>query len=114
MTPIRLLAVVSFLALAASAMAQTTPATPAAPAGSAAAPATCVKPGHYPGKKASDTRKEAWMNEMRAWGECVKVQVADIRSQIDVKIKLANSTIEEYNAGLKELQEEQKTAEEAK
>jgi hypothetical protein len=113
---IRFIAVLCFAAFASGAIAQTTsPAasTPAAAAAAApAAPSTCTKPGHYPGKKASDARKEAWMNEMRAWGECVKTTVADLRSQIDAKIKLANSTIEDYNAGLKELQEEQKSAEE--
>ena len=51
------------------------------------------------------------MNEMKSWGDCVKTYVADLRAQIDAKIKLANSTIEDYNAGLKVLQEEQKAAE---
>ena len=48
---------------------------------------------------------------MSAWGDCIKNYVADLRAQIDAKIKLANSTVEEYNAGVKELQEEQKDAE---
>jgi hypothetical protein len=106
-----------FMALgAASVLAQTpAPATTApaaaAPAATAASTSPCVKPGHYPGKKASDNKKEAWVNDMRAWGDCVKNYVADLRAQIDTKIKLANSTIEDYNAGLKELQEEQRTAE---
>ncbi len=103
---LRLLVVLSFFVGAASAMAQTAAPNPAAPS-----TATCVKPGHYPGKKASDNRKEAWINEVRAWGDCVKASVADLRAQIDAKIKLANSTIEDYNAGVKELQEEQKVAE---
>jgi hypothetical protein len=41
----------------------------------------------------------------------VKGLVADLRAQVDAKIKLANSTVEDYNAGVKELQEEQKVAE---
>jgi hypothetical protein len=106
MNILRLLVLLSFVVVNSGAIAQTAAAAPAATA--------CVKPGHYPGKKASDIRKEAWMKEMRTWGECVKAQVADLRAEIDTKIKLANSTIEEYNAGLKELQEEQKVAEEAK
>jgi hypothetical protein len=106
-----------FLAVgAASALAQTpAPATaaPAAAAPAAGAPAAspCVKPGHYPGKKASDARKDAWMNEMKAWGSCTSAFVADVRAQIDAKVKLANSTVEEYNASLKVLQEEQREAE---
>ena len=107
MTILRLLVALSFVVVSAGAMAQTAAAAPAATA-------ACVKPGHYPGKKASDARKEAWMKEMRAWGDCVKAQIADLRADIDTKMKLANTTIEDYNAGLKELQEEQRLAEEAK
>ena len=86
----------------------------AAATGTAAAASdtqTCARPGHYPGKKASDNKKEAWIAEVRAWGDCVKSYVADLRAQVDAKIKLANSTIEEYNTGVKDLQEEQKVAE---
>jgi len=118
MTLIRLLlALFAALTIAGTtAFAQTpAPATGTAPAAAPAATAsttqTCVKPGHYPGKKASDNRKEAWIAEIRAWGDCVKSYVADLRAQVDAKIKLANSTIEEYNTGVKDLQEEQKVAE---
>jgi hypothetical protein len=101
-------------AVAASVPAQTpAPAAPATAAPTAGAPpaSPCVKPGHYPGKKASDVRKDAWMNEMKAWGSCTSAFVADVRAQIDARVKLANSTVEEYNAGLKALQEEQREAE---
>jgi hypothetical protein len=109
MTILRSLAVFSFLACATSVVAQTTAApTAAAPA---AATTTCVKPGHYPGKKSSDNVKEKWIKEVHDWGDCVRASVAELRAQIDAKIKLANSTIEDYNAGVKELQEEQKVAE---
>jgi hypothetical protein len=108
MTIIRSLAVFSFLACATSVVAQTTSTPP--PAADTPAATTCVKPGHYPGKKASDNVKEKWINEVRLWGDCVRASVADLRAQID-KIKLANSTIEDYNAGVKELQDEQKVAE---
>lgn len=102
----RLLVVLSFAVGAGSVHAQTAAPNPAAPASPA-----CVQPGHYPGAKASEPKKEAWMKEMKSWGDCVKTYVADLRAQIDAKIKLANSTIEDYNAGLKVLQEEQKAAE---
>jgi hypothetical protein len=116
MTLIRLLLAL-FAAIAITTASAQTPApatgtTPAAaPAATASTTQTCVKPGHYPGKKASDNRKEAWIAEIRAWGDCVKSYVADLRAQVDAKIKLANSTIEEYNTGVKDLQEEQKVAE---
>ena len=105
---LRPLVTVLFAVCAGSVLAQT-----AAPNAAAPAAQTCVMPGHYPGKKASDTRKDAWMKEMKSWGDCVKNYVADLRAQIDAKIKLANTTIEDYNAGLKALQEEQKDAESA-
>jgi hypothetical protein len=119
MTSIRLLFALFVTAGAASALAQTpTPAAPASAAPAAAAPAssalpasTCVKPGQYPGKKASDARKEAWMNEMRAWGTCTSAFVSEMRAQIEARQKLANSTVEDYNANLKALQEEQREAE---
>ncbi len=115
MTSIRLLSALFITVGAASALAQTpAPATPApAAAAPAAAPAasTCVKPGHYPGKKASDVRKEAWMNEMKAYGTCTTAFVNEMRAQIEARQKLANSTVEDYNANLKVLQEEQREAE---
>ena len=119
MSKLRLLFALFVSVGAASALAQTpAPAAPATAAPAAAAPAAaalpasqCVKPGHYPGKKASDGRKEAWMNEMKAWGNCTTAFVADMRAQIDARQKLANSTIEDYNAHLKVLQEEQREAE---
>jgi len=113
MTSIRLLSALFVTVSTASALAQTpAPATPAAAAPAAALPASpCVKPGHYPGKKASDVRKEAWMNEMKTYGTCTTAFVADVRAQIDARVKLANSTVEDYNANLKVLQEEQRDAE---
>ena len=33
------------------------------------------------------------MNEMKSWGDCVKIYVADLRAQFDAKIKLANTTL---------------------
>jgi hypothetical protein len=114
MTSIRLLFALFVTVGSASALAQTpAPAAPATAAPAAAAPAAspCAKPGHYPGKKASDVRKEAWMNEMRAWGQCTTAYRDDLRAKIDALVKLANSTTEDYNANLKVLQEEQRDAE---
>jgi len=119
MTSIRLLFALFVTTGAASALAQApapaaAPASPA-PAATAAASAlpasSCVKPDKYPGKKASDARKEAWMNEMRAWGTCTSAFVSEMRAQIEARQKLANSTVEDYNANLKVLQEQQREAE---
>lgn len=91
---------------------------PATAAPAASSSGTCVKPGHYPGKRAQDNKKEAWNREIDAWGDCVKASVAELRANvtdlkalIDAKIKLANNTVEEYNTGIKELREEQMVAE---
>ena len=51
------------------------------------------------------------MNEMKSYGTCTTAFVADVRAQIDARQKLANSTVEDYNANLKVLQEEQRDAE---
>ena len=117
MVILRSLVVLSFFVGTGCVMAQTAAPASAAPA-PAAKTATCVKPGHYPGKRAQDDKKEAWHREIDAWGDCMKASVADLRANvadlkalIDAKIKLANSTVEEYNTGIKELQEEQKVAE---
>ena len=103
---LRLLVVILAAVCTATLLAQT-----AVPIAAAPTAQTCVKPGHYPGKQASDTRKEGWLKEMKSWGDCVKNYVADLRAQIDAQIKVANATIEDYNAGVKVLLEEQKAAE---
>jgi len=111
MNILRLLVVLAFAVSTGSVIAQTAAPNVGAPNPAAPTTQTCAKPGHYPGKKASDNTKEAWVSEVRAWGSCVKGYVTDLQAQIDAKIKLANSTIEDYNTGLKELQEEQRAAE---
>ncbi len=104
---LRPLVALSFVLGAAIATAQT-PAPAPAPATAVTVPAsTCVKPAKYPGSKATEARKTAWQNDVKAWGDCVKVYVADLRAQIDARIKTANTTIEDYNTALKELQAEQ-------
>lgn len=107
----RVLVVLLFAIGTRSVVAQTAAPNTTTPDPAAPTTQACVKPGHYPGKKASDNKKEAWINEVRVWGDCVKGLVAELRAQVDAKIRLANSTVEDYNAGVKELQEEQKVAE---
>ena len=115
MTLFRTLLLLCLLVGATGAMAQTA-APAAATAATASAPATtgaspCVKPNPYPGRKVSDARKEAWSKEIKAWGDCIRNYVAELRAEIDAKIKVANASIESYNAGVKELPDEQKKAE---
>lgn len=116
MTSFRTLLLLCFLTGATGALAQTAPPAAASAAPSATSVAspgasTCVKPGPYPGRKVSDARKEAWSKEIKGWGDCIRNYVAELRAEIDAKIKVANATIESYNAGVKELQDDQKKAE---
>jgi hypothetical protein len=107
MTFCRLLIALALTFAAHSAMAQTTAAA------DAAIPKNpCVKPDHYPGKKAQDTRKDLWQTQVTAWGDCVRKYTADLRAHVDATVKVANSAIEEYNVGIKELQDEQRAANE--
>ncbi len=108
MTIIRLLAALAFIVGAGSAGAQT-PAPASAPA-TAIPKSTCAKPDHYPGRLASDNNKKQWERDVRTWGECMKKYVADLQVQIDASIKAANASIEEYNAGIKDFQEEVRKA----
>jgi hypothetical protein len=112
MRNLRNLIVLSFLVSATGAFGQTAAPAPA-PATAAPVPFTssCVKPAPYPGKKAPDAKKEAWQKDIKAWGDCVRTYVTELQAQIAVQVKVANSTIEGYNAGIKELQDEQKKAE---
>jgi hypothetical protein len=106
MTLVRLVVLSAFLAGAGAAGAQAT-----APSSTpTVAKATCVKPDHYPGRLASDNNKKNWQKEVKDWGECMKKYVADLQVQIDAWIKTANASIEDYNAGVKEFQEEVKKA----
>ena len=111
MTSFRILLVLSILAVTTGALAQTAAPAPAAAVPGATGASTCVKPGPYPGRKVSDAKKDAWQKEIKAWGDCIRTYVADLRADIDAKIKVANATIESYNAGIKELQDDQKKAE---
>src|SRR5471030_2953253 len=105
MTLVRLLVALAFAVTAASATAQATAADAALPK------STCVKPSPYPGKKAQDDKKSSWQKDVTTWGDCVKKYVAELRAHVDATVKVANAAIEEYNSGIKELQDGQKTAE---
>jgi hypothetical protein len=87
----------------ASAQAPTPAPVPAA-AGVAPAmpPNPCVKP-EFPGKLASSTRAVVFNKELKAYGECVKKYIGDLRNIANAATAAGNSAIDDYNAYQAEL-----------
>lgn len=76
------------------------------------AKAECKKP-QFPGRLASDNAKRAFTKDVSAYGDCIKKyvaaqqKVADEHNQIaNNHIKAANQAAAEYNAAVKEIQDE--------
>ncbi|HSU43990.1 MAG TPA: hypothetical protein VLN42_07200 [Casimicrobiaceae bacterium] len=105
---IRTLAVFVFAAASACASAQTAapsaPAAPAAPATPAAAPPKpeCSKPGEYPGNLATDNQKRSWQKDFVAYVDCLKKFIEEQQALAEPHVKASNAAIAEYNAGVKE------------
>ena len=102
-------AAIAFAGVAAQAGAQTAtaPAT-AAPASSAPIPKPeCgAKPGDYPGNLASDNQKRVWQKEYVAYIDCLKKFVEEQQALAEPHVKAANAAINEYNAGVKDYNEQ--------
>jgi hypothetical protein len=93
---------------AAVAFAQQPAATPSA-AGAAvppsAAPApkhSCVHPGEFPGKLASDRQQKQWQKDFVAYVDCLRKFVTDQQALAQPHVQAANATVEEYNRAVKE------------
>lgn len=102
---IRALAVFVLAAAAACASAQTAaPAATAAPATPAAAPPKpeCSKPGEYPGNLATDNQKRSWQKDFVAYVDCLKKFIEEQQALAEPHVKASNAAIAEYNAGVKE------------
>ncbi|MFI4952019.1 MAG: hypothetical protein ACHP7M_02660 [Burkholderiales bacterium] len=84
------------------------PATPAGPAPAAvgatsALPANaCVKP-EFPGRLASSTRASVFNKELKAYGDCIKKYLEDLRAITNAATAAGNSAIDDYNAFQAEL-----------
>jgi hypothetical protein len=94
---LRTLAVAVLIGLATPAFAQQAAATPIAPH-------ACTKPDEYPGRLASDLRRNNWVKSANAYLECLKKYVQDqqaaynkIAEQAKPHLEAANAAIEEYN-----------------
>ena len=99
------LAFVIGLGAACSALAQQ-PAAPAAPAADAATPKhSCVHPGEFPGKLASEMRLKSWQKEFVAYIDCLKKFYDEQQAAAKPHVDAANAAVVEYNNGVKEYNE---------
>jgi hypothetical protein len=102
MHPTSRLAVAVLLALGLAAPAV------AAEDGSVAVPRhTCKKP-EYPGRLASDTQKRNFRKDVDVYAECIKKYVAVQQKNAESFVKAGNTAIDEYNAAVKDFQEQSK------
>ncbi|MEP6657790.1 MAG: hypothetical protein ABJC33_11180 [Betaproteobacteria bacterium] len=69
----------------------------------------CKKP-EFPGRLASDLQKRVWRKDVDAYSECIKQFAAEQQKNADLLVKAANAAIEEYNAAVKEFQQEMSKA----
>ena len=94
---LRTLAAALLIGVAAPTFAQS-----AAPA--AVAPHGCTKPDEYPGRLASDMRRNNWVKSANAYLECLKKYIGEQQTAYNSYVEkakphldAANGTIEEYN-----------------
>jgi|GWRWMinimDraft_6_1066014.scaffolds.fasta_scaffold97453_2 hypothetical protein len=91
------------LVVACNASAQT--AAPVASTTSVTAGANCPKPDPHPGRLASDNARKGWGKEVVTWTACMKKYVADIQTQADEAVKVANAAVARSNAAVNEYNE---------
>lgn len=99
--------------LAVLATAATTVAVAQAPAPAKAPeipPAKCEPKPEFPGRLASDTRRKLFDREMKAYKDCMQVYLDERKAAIKANEVAANAAIEEHNAVMKKIQEEQAAA----
>ena len=101
----------AFTALALAALAGVALAQQSAPAAPAATPApspkhSCAKPGEFPGNLASDNQRRAWQKEYVGYVDCLKKFIEEQQALADPHVKAANAAINEYNAGVKDYNEQ--------
>ena len=101
----------AFLAAGATAALAQAPATPAVPA-AAVPPAKCEPKPAYPGAKAiqHDMKREQFQKEIKAYQDCVKNYVADRKAFIEASNAAIRATVEEHNAIMTKIREEQDAA----
>jgi hypothetical protein len=84
---------------------------PAAPAATVP-PANCEPKPAYPGLKAiqNDSKREQFQKELKAYQDCVKSYVAERKAFIEASNAAIRSVVEEHNAVMTKIREEQDAA----
>lgn len=79
------------------------PATPAAAVSAAPVPkASCVHPGEFPGKLASERQQKQWQKDFVAYVDCLRKFVTDQQALAQPHVQAANAAVTEYNGAVKE------------
>lgn len=94
------------LTLATPALAQAPTATPPV-----IAPHACTKP-EFPGKVAVDAKIKRWINEFKAYTECLKAYIGERNAAIDANAKSAKAAVDEFNSSVTEFNATMKTLQE--
>jgi hypothetical protein len=82
----------------------------AAPAASPIPTHSCVKPGEFPGRLASETQQKTWQKDFVAYIDCLKKFVTEQQALADPHVKAANAAVDEYNRGVKDYNDQIKKA----
>ncbi len=95
------------LGFTAGAVRAQTPAPAPAPS---VTKSSCNKPEAFPGRAASETQKQTWLKDVTTWQGCVRAYVKEQQTLADAYSKAANTAVEEFNAAIKEFNEQQQAA----
>ena len=80
-----------------------TTAAPVAPASTSPVPKhSCVHPGEFPGRLASERQQKQWQKDFVAYVDCLRKFVTDQQALAQPHVQAANATVEEYNKAVKE------------
>jgi hypothetical protein len=84
---------------------------PAAPANAptvTVAPAKCEPKPEWPGRLATDSRRKLFDREMKQYKDCMNAYLEDRKVHLKAHEQAANAAIEEHNAVMKKVTEDQK------
>src|SRR4051812_17474048 len=70
----------------------------------------CEPVPEFPGRLASDTRRKVFDRDMKAYKDCVSKYIEDRKASIKANDAAANAAVDEHNAVMKKITDEQATA----
>ena len=74
-------------------------------------PHACEKP-EFPGKVSVDAKIKRWINEFKAYTECLKAYIAERNAVIEANAKSAKAAVDEFNSSVTEFNATMKTLQE--